>query len=165
MFCVCLSGSSTPLRLRSESFDPQHMVKIKQYTENVVYHERASVEDASRMVAQAGVEPATPRSSGECSTTELPGHVCAGLYQSKRRARRVDFCLLLVTLRLLRAVWGLPRTGAERLVRGCSSADRALHSHCRGQGFKSPQLHHLLSDLNKSLSDTLASLSDVFKVF
>ena len=26
------------------------------------------------MVAQAGIEPATPRSSGECSTTELPGH-------------------------------------------------------------------------------------------
>ena len=25
--------------------------------------------------------------------------------------------------------------------RGCSSAGRALHSHCRGQGFEPPQLH------------------------
>ena len=27
-------------------------------------------------------------------------------------------------------------------VRGCSSDGRALQSHCRGQGFDSPQLHH-----------------------
>ena len=27
------------------------------------------------------------------------------------------------------------------LVRGCSSVGRALQSHCRGQGFDSPQLH------------------------
>ena len=34
--------------------------------------------------------------------------------------------------------------GVERKVRdvgGCSSAGRALHSHCRGQGFEPPQLH------------------------
>ena len=31
----------------------------------------------------------------------------------------------------------------ERLVRGCSSADRAPHSHCGGQGFESPQLHQM----------------------
>ena len=28
-------------------------------------------------------------------------------------------------------------------TRGCSSAGRALHSHCRGQGFEPPQLHLL----------------------
>ena len=27
------------------------------------------------------------------------------------------------------------------MVRGCSSDGRALQSHCRGQGFESPQLH------------------------
>ena|SRR5690606_8737900 len=27
------------------------------------------------------------------------------------------------------------------MSRGCSSVGRALHSHCRGQGFESPQLH------------------------
>src|SRR3954449_9404978 len=32
---------------------------------------------------------------------------------------------------------GLP----EWLARGCSSDGRALQSHCRGQGFDSPQLH------------------------
>ena len=50
----------------------------------VVYHERAyRAAIASRMVAQAGFEPATPRSSGECSTTELPGHVVSSLYHFK----------------------------------------------------------------------------------
>ena len=29
----------------------------------------------------------------------------------------------------------------QRLGRGCSSDGRALQSHCRGQGFDSPQLH------------------------
>ncbi len=28
------------------------------------------------------------------------------------------------------------------LSRGCSSADRASHSHCEGRGFKSHHLHH-----------------------
>lgn len=31
--------------------------------------------------------------------------------------------------------------GAHRRARGCSSDGRALQSHCRGQGFDSPQLH------------------------
>ena len=31
--------------------------------------------------------------------------------------------------------------GAVQPVRGCSSDGRALQSHCRGQGFDSPQLH------------------------
>lgn len=38
----------------------------------------------------------------------------------------------------------LPRsglTGYFRPSRGCSSAGRALQSHCRGQGFDPPQLH------------------------
>jgi hypothetical protein len=30
------------------------------------------------------------------------------------------------------------------VVRGCSSDGRALQSHCRGQGFDSPQLHHAI---------------------
>ena len=32
--------------------------------------------------------------------------------------------------------------GSAPAVRGCSSDGRALQSHCRGQGFDSPQLHH-----------------------
>ncbi len=32
-------------------------------------------------------------------------------------------------------------SGAPREARGCSSDGRALQSHCRGQGFDSPQLH------------------------
>ena len=32
-------------------------------------------------------------------------------------------------------------TSVASLIRGCSSAGRALHSHCRGQGFDPPQLH------------------------
>ncbi len=40
----------------------------------------------------------------------------------------------------------LPLTPAGRARkqprgRGCSSDGRALQSHCRGQGFESPQLH------------------------
>jgi hypothetical protein len=31
--------------------------------------------------------------------------------------------------------------GRHKGSRGCSSAGRALHSHCRGQGFEPPQLH------------------------
>ena len=31
---------------------------------------------------------------------------------------------------------------AHSKFRGCSSAGRALQSHCRGQGFDPPQLHH-----------------------
>ncbi len=30
----------------------------------------------------------------------------------------------------------------NRVISICSSVGRALHSHCRGQGFESPQLHH-----------------------
>ena len=28
-------------------------------------------------------------------------------------------------------------------IRACSSSGRALHSHCRGKGFESPQVHKL----------------------
>ena len=33
------------------------------------------------------------------------------------------------------------RAASDLLDRGCSSAGRALQSHCRGQGFDPPQLH------------------------
>ena len=36
---------------------------------------------------------------------------------------------------------GLKRSAHSRCMRGCSSVGRALQSHCRGQGFDSPQLH------------------------
>ena len=35
----------------------------------------------------------------------------------------------------------LPGFGGRLKARGCSSDGRALQSHCRGQGFDSPQLH------------------------
>ena len=35
-----------------------------------------------------------------------------------------------------------PLLGRLRRVRGCSSDGRALQSHCRGQEFDPPQLHH-----------------------
>ena len=35
--------------------------------------------------------------------------------------------------------------GALPGMRGCSSVGRALQSHCRGQGFDSPQLHRVVS--------------------
>jgi hypothetical protein len=34
-----------------------------------------------------------------------------------------------------------------RTDRGCSSDGRALQSHCRGQGFESPQLHQIFHSL------------------
>ena len=36
---------------------------------------------------------------------------------------------------------GRKRSAHSRCMRGCSSVGRALQSHCRGQGFDSPQLH------------------------
>ena len=36
---------------------------------------------------------------------------------------------------------GVESPAAGRRKRGCSSVGRALQSHCRGQGFESPQLH------------------------
>src|SRR4051794_36849335 len=42
-------------------------------------------------------------------------------------------------------------------TRGCSSAGRALHSHCRGQGFEPPQLH----DREVSLACRLPMMIDV----
>jgi hypothetical protein len=38
-----------------------------------------------------------------------------------------------------------PSVIQPHLDRGCSSVGRALQSHCRGQGFESPQLHHASS--------------------
>src|SRR3954467_1823558 len=35
-------------------------------------------------------------------------------------------------------------SGAPQVARGRSSAGRALQSHCRGQGFDPPRLHHFL---------------------
>ena len=141
---------------------------------------------ASRMVAQARVELATPASSGQRSTDELPGHVTRGRRGGPRFAgedlRTVAIKIVLEKCCLrgfgsgfpkqrLYNVWvpwgcssGLRPLGlrpasstvmilliAVKYFWGCSSADRALHSHCRGQGFKSPQLHHI-----KSLRDHVA---------
>ncbi len=56
------------------------------------------------------------------------------------------------TLSQLAHVSELPVDFAEKFrdepgtrIRGCSSAGRALQSHCRGQGFESPQLHQFPS--------------------
>ena len=49
-----------------------------------------------------------------------------------------------------RALRPIDRTPCLRLdtasERGCSSVGRALQSHCRGQGFESPQLHQIFSE-------------------
>ena len=66
------------------------------------------------MVAQAGIEPATPRSSGECSTTELPGQVEA-LYSWKSTERRGRF-----------AVRGAVAQLADERLRESLSKDAAL---------------------------------------
>ncbi len=52
-----------------------------------------------------------------------------------------------------------PAAGAIALIklRGCSSAGRALHSHCRGQGFDPPQLHLVLTyDISVVSADLFA---------
>src|SRR5436190_24027019 len=43
--------------------------------------------------------------------------------------------------------------GAHREARGCSSDGRALQSHCRGQGFDSPQLHQPHAQLIRGISE------------
>src|SRR5678816_3489338 len=45
-------------------------------------------------------------------------------------------------------------------TRGCSSAGRALHSHCRGQGFDPPQLH-LLRELVGAVIAKLPASSSI----
>ena len=47
--------------------------------------------------------------------------------------------------------WRLKRCKSRRylsslIIRAGSSAGRALHSHCRGQGFDPPPVHQLISD-------------------
>src|SRR4051812_33828170 len=48
---------------------------------------------------------------------------------------------------------------------GCSSAGRALQSHCRGQGFDPPQLHRKLGAWSWELGAKLLapSVSDLFQ--
>lgn len=40
-------------------------------------------------------------------------------------------------------------------IRACSSSGRALHSHCRGKGFESPQVHVIYSGCGITVLRTL----------
>ena len=72
------------------------------------------------MVAQARIELATPRSSGECSTTELPGHAlrkAERLYQSTKKGGRVDFWLTQHIIPKLSKFRGAVAQLIERYIR------------------------------------------------
>jgi hypothetical protein len=108
-----------------------------------------------RRVTRRG--PVRPSAGGRAGWSRVP--TAGRRTQWSRRSRgKVDFAACVVKLRDiapgLDAGVGPCATGSflstRTRMRGCSSAGRALQSHCRGQGFDPPQLHRI-SRITRSL--------------
>src|SRR5690348_18250049 len=84
--------------------------------------------------------PSVPRSLGPSEVDSPPLRI---RFPPGRRPRTVAGPLPSGTL-LVWMGYDIQTSGATR---GCSSAGRALQSHCRGQGFDPPQLHRCLDRL------------------